>query len=1610
MTKKKKAPGGTEFNLDSTLPCPQCNAVVKVGTGGYANLTEHQKSKECKDNDPALLKLKKITTFFKKKPPAPPSAPLIPSTVSAPQPLNAAGPSSFPSTMGRSDSPDPALARSTSPASFSEPNNSPFIPVIADETQSAFRTTGHQVFANLRQLMETIPRTVPLATEAHPLYAFSGDPLEYFGTTLLPEDWEHILLSKIVAVFRKGPLSEIPCRGHMGLDGFCDFLEHFNCSRAFAENSSRYFAATGRYNCIQVTFPAGKNEHTSYPFALHVAHDLPWGYRSINNAFFVQAHACDKTYPHSDNTECRKCRALGSNVRFAGILNRITNGVHENTPLAYQPIEQLVEIVKIRGEQAVGLRLMRLNDSKRLFRIMAALDNYKELIMAIASGRICCVSNILASGLRNHAGVMGLALLCYRAVKHQFKAANDMAEKAVGLLFLRLGGQRLAEIAHHALGLPSVSTLRRNTVIRPLLPSSGRPTVQEIEANIDACFEAGPDFSNGATVLHVVLMLDEIATEHRLRYDDRNNKVVGVCRAHSHLVPLEIQTQTDLEILREGIRDGRAHLTGETTVAGIGPLDRDPCKYSVRPILFSPDCKNEDGPEHAVNVLRPLMTAIRNKAGRTMRVLCASSDGESRRGHAFAMEYMNRPLSEESPIFPQLCGLELMNFRVGEDDMTPDKDFKHALKCLRGLLMRDAGIEIHGFTITVAILREHLVSHGISITTINGYLNSKDRQHVIKSVSLLRAIWNLPDAPDSSTPIFVRARQALQIFGKLAYNILMPYICIDLDLDEQLVHLSTAAHMLLDLYVENNTRTRFMPVQTFVNLMIMIKNIFFCVAKTKVDIPEGNFWIILLGTDRLEIFFGLVRTAVGTDCNMDALQLASRGTNLTEIAVILAEHPEWDCTPRRIRLTAVGEGCMELDSDVDHLNPASWKGNTLVARVTLLTCWILGRLIAEGILAGSRERFIAMVESKNIDILSPFGTLLLQQYDEEDVAEAYSCARLDADLAALESATSSTTLAESAADLESDASESESDAPESPAAVIESPESSYAGDGDLEDAMAAEESRGGFETHIEINGQKMTKSKALRLTMADLIGPRASTDRTRRVASIAAHGQAAGLSGAEEHILGGPCLRAGSPMCTLVRCEGRLFLAIGSVNGLALGLETLDELSVDLISDATTTISFQILCVVRATEDDDPSNRHDWTWSLNMEGRTLKAQGPLVHALNPELSTSTPGRPTYLFESSQLMALAASLHDSVLPQMRRNIPNIERSAYFPYRNEGQACFLCEDDVNERMIEPEGEAACTLCKPAVALDFRHGQRVLEHCAAHLLHDPSLVRAHQRCGLCLRPSPQCIFYLRKGTPAIWKYNLAEHFRAVHNLVAPASWPAECTIGGSQTTALLKIWKKRNKIPQPRQTGKSREHLEISEQHSSRLAFRLEVEQQLADVISSIPDVQAVTNSPIVDASTDLAPLEESDSELESGLLIPQLRSKTRLLTEDLNDKSDSDTLHVDVTESRPTPMDAVPWISTPPPNISDLADSTFEQEVDLGTSMDHDSTPVQLADPAPALGRTRGRTRTAVAYYECEGCGDEVTEKEQNDDSLSVECAKIGCETRWASVFYLKTIYN
>jgi hypothetical protein len=122
--------------------------------------------------------------------------------------------------------------------------------------------------------------------------------------------------------------------------------------------------------------------------------------------------------------------------------------------------------------------------------------------------------------------------------------------------------------------------------------------------------------------------------------------------------------------------------------------------------------------------------------------------------------------------------------------------------------------------------------------------------------------------------------------GILFQRILLPYICVSLTLSEQLINLSAAAHMLLAMLHKDNAGTLLMLTQLYIGIMIMIKNVYFCVAKTKVDQPRDKFHLILLGTDLLEELFGILRMMVGNDSGADVLQLVLRLGGTTEVSGI----------------------------------------------------------------------------------------------------------------------------------------------------------------------------------------------------------------------------------------------------------------------------------------------------------------------------------------------------------------------------------------------------------------------------------------------------------------------------------------------------------------------------------------------------------------------------------------------------------------------------------------------------------------------------------------------------------------------------------------------------
>jgi hypothetical protein len=177
-----------------------------------------------------------------------------------------------------------------------------------------------------------------------------------------------------------------------------------------------------------------------------------------------------------------------------------------------------------------------------------------------------------------------------------------------------------------------------------------------------------------------------------------------------------------------------------------------------------------------------------------------------------------------------------------------------------------------------------------------------------------------------------------------------------------------------------------------------------------------------------------------------------------------------------------------------------------------------------------------------------------------------------------------------------------------------------------------------------------------------------------------------------------------------------------------------------------------------------------------------------------------------------------------------------------------------------------------CSPAVALPWQ-GPKILAHIAAHILHDSHVKRSDEPCGLCLRPSPLCRFYLRKGKGAgtsnqvdfakstcekkitfsyaiasesspsspssnvpiyfpvcptsercVWRYNLPYHMRNVHPSVSLTPYEDLWTMTNTEKQLLAEVWRNHHRQKKTRKSKKAESPpLVISEAHSSRLTLR-------------------------------------------------------------------------------------------------------------------------------------------------------------------------------------------
>lgn len=592
-----------------------------------------------------------------------------------------------------------------------------------------------------------------------------------------------------------------------------------------------------------------------------------------------------------------------------------------------------------------------------------------------------------------------------------------------------------------------------------------------------------------------------------------------------------------------------------------------------------------------------------------------------------------------------------MNLLVGENDITADKDPKHVIKRCRNFSIRKSGIMINGFVITPPMLRFHLQVNKVPSHKINYLLNPTDRQDVPMCYTLLKEIWSLPPPAPTDKPSFVAARNALLMLGSLFRHLVLPYVQVTLSLHEQLAHLSAAAHLAAFLFTSNGARSKAMPSLTFKDIIILVKNAFFGVAKAKISTPDGDFYIILLGTDRLESTFGVVRSIVGNDANADILTLTYRLSHAVECLNIFSKHPNWDRGPRRLNLRGIEDGNGDILAKADHITPQSWVGDVNVNNVSVVTSWNCGRQMVETEFPSAGiEEALVQLEKNGFDFTFPFGQRMEDDHqDSED----------DEEPANLPTAPFEHLSAQSATEVVSTTPLGEGESP-----LL-----------DLEDHAAIETScngQGKFNPLVDVgNGKMVPKPRVLcELERAMFSKIPGSTDRLDRCAGLSRYTKITlpQLSTTVVDSTSKELLTTGDPAATIIQCEGHFFLAVVQINEICIDSLPILEINPRFLMEPTVTVQFQIYQVVEVSSDDPDIDGADWKWNRLMERSVMKTKGSFIQVINPVVAIPEVNLPLYFFRTDELRAIAVSLFSSIPSQDKSRLPNLrKRTDQFPYR-------------------------------------------------------------------------------------------------------------------------------------------------------------------------------------------------------------------------------------------------------------------------------------------------------------------------------------------------------
>ncbi|KAJ7243487.1 hypothetical protein C8J57DRAFT_1556735 [Mycena rebaudengoi] len=368
---------------------------------------------------------------------------------------------------------------------------------------------------------------------------------------------------------------------------------------------------------------------------------------------------------------------------------------------------------------------------------------------------------------------------------------------------------------------------------------------------------------------------------------------------------------------------GKVCFGSDGTVVAIAPY-AELEHYTPVPLVLSPSCKTEKGVELAKWIQTVLDTWDSHPLGRALhgRIESLASDGDSSyrlAKHILCMVMEIDPQSPLGKITHSLLGLNCFTSKDGDATL---------LRNSGGIMIGPTNIQPDDIVTHLAALPD------VTIKQAKQLLDRSDKQNVPKAVALVQQLYKLQNLPPPINPTDVQTRKAIVFFSKVLSFFVFPFIKMEMSLSEQVESLLTYAFLAAALEIKHDSQAT-------------IKNIIFMIAKMQILNPNLKFYIILEGTDRLEVL------------GVAAL-----------INAAFQRNPDLDRGHRRLSLSgALG---------IDHVNPASWKGDACVGYVELRKRWDAGEVTANNLLEeyfgpSGRVDFTKRFADRKCDLLRPLG-------------------------------------------------------------------------------------------------------------------------------------------------------------------------------------------------------------------------------------------------------------------------------------------------------------------------------------------------------------------------------------------------------------------------------------------------------------------------------------------------------------------------------------------------------------------------------------------------------------------------------------------------------------